>query len=147
MRVSTKLFNQQQLKQFATLNEEIQSTQKKVSTGKNILTASDNPVGAVELSGLKIIRDQITQYEKNIESSSERLTLLDKNLENLNVLLIRSQELIVQASNDVLGPSDREAIALEADEMKKELMSIANAQDSNGSFLFGGYKTKKLPFS
>ena len=52
------------------------------STGKNILTASDNPVGAVELSGLKIIRDQITQYEKNIESSSERLTLLDKNLEN-----------------------------------------------------------------
>ena len=147
MRVSTKLFNQQQLKQFATLNEEIQSTQKKVSTGKNILTASDNPVGAVELSGLKIIRDQITQYEKNIESSSERLTLLDKNLENLNVLLIRSQELIVQASNDVLGPSDREAIALEADEMKKEIMSIANAQDSNGSFLFGGYKTKKLPFS
>ena len=47
-----------QLQQFATLNEEIQSTQKKVSTGKNILTASDNPVGAVELSGLKIIRDQ-----------------------------------------------------------------------------------------
>ena len=147
MKVSTKLFNQQQLKQFSTLNEEIQTTQNKISTGKNILRASDDPVGSVELSGLTIIKDRITQFEKNVESSSERLTLLDKNLENLNTLLIRSQELIVQASNDVLGPSDREAIALEAEEMKKEIMSIANAQDSNGSFLFGGYKTKKLPFS
>ena len=72
MRVSTKLFNQQQLKQFATLNEEIQSTQKKVSTGKNILTASDNPVGAVELSGLKIIRDQITQYENVISVGKKK---------------------------------------------------------------------------
>ena len=82
MKVSTKLFNQQQLKQFSTLNEEIQTTQNKISTGRNILRASDDPVGSVELSGLKIIKDRITQFEKNIESSSERLTLLDKNLEN-----------------------------------------------------------------
>ena len=37
MKVSTKLFNQQQLKQFSSLNEEIQKTQNKISTGKNIL--------------------------------------------------------------------------------------------------------------
>ena len=34
MKVSTKLFNQQQLKQFTSLNEEIQKTQNKISTGK-----------------------------------------------------------------------------------------------------------------
>ena len=36
MKVSTKLFNQQQLKQFTSLNEEIQKTQNKISTGKNL---------------------------------------------------------------------------------------------------------------
>ena len=61
--------------------------------------------------------------------------------------MIRAQELIVQASNDVLGPSDREAIALEVDEMRKEILSVANAQDSNGSFLFSGYKTNTIPFA
>lgn len=147
MKVSTKLFNQQQLRQFSVLGEEIQKTQNKVSTGKNILVASDDPLGAVELSGLNVIKDQISQYERNILGASERLTLIDKNFEGLNTILIRSQELIVQASSDVLGPSDRESIAIEVDEMKKELMSIANAQDSNGSFLFSGYKTKDLPFS
>ena len=40
MKVSTKLFNQQQLKNFSSLNEEIQKTQNKISTGKNILLAS-----------------------------------------------------------------------------------------------------------
>ncbi len=146
MKVSTKLFNQQQLKQFTSLNEEIQKTQNKISTGKNILLSSDNPVGAVQLSGLKVVNDRINQYEKNIQSSDERLTLLDKNLQNLNTIMIRAQELIVQAASDVLGPSDRESIALEVDEMKKEMLSIANAQDTNGSFLFSGYKTNTIPF-
>ena len=45
MKVSTKLFNQQQLKNFSSLNEEIQKTQNKISTGKNILLASDDPTG------------------------------------------------------------------------------------------------------
>ena len=147
MKVSTKLFNQQQLKQFTKLNEEIQKTQNKISTGKNILNSSDDPVGAVELSGLNVVRDQILQFERNIESASERLNLLDKNLESLSSEMIRTQELIVQASSDVLGSSDRESIALEIDEMKKEILSMANTQDSNGSFLFSGYKTKTLPFS
>ena len=87
MKVSTKLFNQQQLKQFTSLNEEIQKTQNKISTGKNILLASDDPTGSVQLSGLQVIRDQINQYNKNIETSKERLTLLDKNLQNMNTII------------------------------------------------------------
>ena len=146
MKVSTKLFNQQQLKNFSSLNEEIQKTQNKISTGKNILLASDDPTGSVQLSGLQVILGRINQYNKNIESSNERLTLMDKNLENLNTIMVRAQELIIQASSDVLGPSDRESLALEIDEMKQEILSIANAQDSNGSFLFSGYKTSTLPF-
>ena len=73
MKVSTKLFNQQQLKQFTSLNDEIQKTQKKISTGKNILLASDDPTGSVQLSGLQVIRDQINQYNKNIETSKKDL--------------------------------------------------------------------------
>ena len=146
MKISTKLFNQQQLKNFSSLNEEIQKTQNKISTGKNILLASDDPTGSVQLSGLQVILGRINQYNKNIESSNERLTLLDKNLENINTIMVRAQELIIQASSDVLGPSDRESLALEIDEMKQEILSIANAQDSNGSFLFSGYKTSTLPF-
>ena len=96
MKVSTKLFNQQQLKNFSSLNEEIQKTQNKISTGKNILLASDDPTGSVQLSGLQVILGRINQYNKNIESSNERLTLLDKNL----IMLI---ELALNISENIFG--------------------------------------------
>ena len=146
MQISSKLFNQQQLKQFSSTTEELQDLQNKIATGENILRASDDPVGSVELSGLNVVKKQIEQYERNVNSASDRLTLLDKNLENLSSIMVRAQELIIQASSDVLGASDREAIALEVDEMKNEILSLANAQDSNGSYLFSGYKTSTLPF-
>ena len=146
MQISSKLFNQQQLKQFSSTTEELQDLQNKIATGENILRASDDPVGSVELSGLNVVKKQIEQYERNVNSANDRLSLLDKNLENLSNVFIRVQELIIQASSDVLGASDREAIAIEVDQMKEEILSLANAQDSNGSFLFSGYKTNTIPF-
>ena len=146
MQISSKLFNQQQLKQFSSTTEELQDLQNKIATGENILRASDDPVGSVELSGLNVVKKQIEQYERNVNSANDRLTLLDKNLENLSNIFTRVQELIIQASSDVLGASDREAIAIEVDEMKQEVLSLANAQDSNGSYLFSGYKTNTIPF-
>jgi flagellar hook-associated protein 3 FlgL len=98
------------------------------------------------LSGLNVVKDQIVQFERNVDAASDRINLLDKNLINLGSIMLRAQELVIQASSDTLGASDRETIALEVDEMKKEILSVANAQDSNGSFLFSGYKTNTIPF-
>ena len=36
MKVSTKLFNEQQVRQFSSLNEDIQKLQDRISSGKNI---------------------------------------------------------------------------------------------------------------
>mgnify|MGYP001325329306 CR=1 FL=1 len=146
MKVSTKLFNEQQIRQFSSLNEDIQKLQDKISSGKNIVVASDDPVGSVNLSGYKIVKQQLDQYLKNVNSAQTRLSLVDTNLQNLSTIMIRANELLIQASSDVLGRSDREAIALEINEMKEELLSLANQQDANGSFIFSGYKSKEQPF-
>ena len=146
MQVSTKLFNQQQLQQFSKTTEQLQELQNKIGTGQNILNASDDPIGSVQLSGLNVIKGQIEQFERNVNSASDRINLLDSNLVNLSSIMFRAQELVIQASSDTLGASDRETIALEVDEMKKEVLSLANAQDSNGSYLFSGYKTNTIPF-
>ena len=146
MKVSTKLFNEQQIRQFSSLNEDIQKLQDKISSGKNIIVASDDPIGSVNLSGYKTVKQQLDQYLKNVNSAQTRLSLVDTNLQNLSTIMIRANELLIQASSDVLGRSDREAIAIEIDEMKDELLSLANQQDSNGSFIFSGFKTKVQPF-
>ena len=146
MKVSTKLFNQQQIRQFSSLNEDIQKLQDRISSGKNIIFASDDPVGAVELSGLNDVTTRIDQFLKNGDLAYDRLQLMDSTLEGAKDIFIRCNELSIQAANDVLSVGDREAIALEFDELKKELLSLANIQDSGGSFIFSGYKSQTQPF-
>ena len=146
MQISSKLFNQQQVNQFSELNSDIQTLQSKISSGKNILVASDDPVGSVELSGYKVVKEQLDQYLKNVNNSDSRLKIIDANLENLTTIMVRANELMIQASSDVLGPSDREAIAIELDQMKEQAIGLANQQDAGGAYLFSGYKTKAQPF-
>ena len=146
MQISSKLFNQQQVNQFSEINSELQSLQGKISSGKNILVASDDPVRSVELSGMKVVKEQIDQYIKNVNTSDSRMKNIDVNLENLTSLMVRANELMIQASSDVLGASDREAIAIEMDQLKEQAFGLANQQDASGVFLFSGYKSKIQPF-
>jgi len=146
MQISSKLFNQQQVNQFSEINTELQSLQGKISSGKNILVASDDPVRSVELSGMKVVKEQIDQYIKNVDTSDSRMKNIDVNLENLTSLMVRANELMIQASSDVLGASDREAIAIEMDQLKEQAFGLANQQDASGVFLFSGYKSKIQPF-
>ncbi len=146
MKISNKLFNDQQVRQFSRNMEDIQNVQARISSGKNIVFASDDPVGAVELSGLKDVTQRIDQFLKNTNLAKDRLGLMDSTLEGAKDIFMRCNELAVQASNDILGVGDREAIALEFDELKKELLSISNIQDSGGSFIYAGFKSQTQPF-
>ncbi len=146
MKISTKLFNQQQVSRFGKLNEEIQSLQNKISTGKNIVQASDDPIGAVNLSGLQQVKERFGQYSRNADNAINRLTIADTALQSVTTLMVRAKELAIQAANDTFGAQDREALALELEEMKNELFSVANSTDSSGAFIFGGYHTNTQPF-
>ena len=66
MKISNKLFNEQQLGQFSNNMEKIQKIQDKISSGKNIIFASDDPVGAVQHSGMK---DNLSKVKRFIEKS------------------------------------------------------------------------------
>ena len=78
MQISSKLFNQQSIRNFEKLNEGIQTTQEKISTGQNILSASDDPVAAVNLSVAKEQRDLLSRFQANSESAKSRLDLADE---------------------------------------------------------------------
>ena len=147
MKISNKLFNEQQLGQFSNNMEKIQKIQDKISSGKNIIFASDDPVGAVQLSGMKDNLSKVNRFIENSNIALDRLNIMDTTMEAINTVFIRAKELAVQASNDVYGVMDREAIAIEFDEMKAELMTLANTQDSTGTFIYAGFKTMRpLPY-
>ena len=88
MKISSKLFSDQQLNLLSRQMEDIQSIQSKISSGKNIIFASDDPVGAVELSGLNDVSNKVEQYIKNAELSLSRIKMMDSSLEAVKNVFI-----------------------------------------------------------
>ena len=143
MQISSKLFNQQSIRNFEKLNEGIQTTQEKISTGQNILSASDDPVAAVNLSVAKEQRDLLSRFQANSESAKSRLDLADEIFDQSIVTLTRITELTIQAGN---GTGDTTPILQEIDALKEVMIEMANTRDSQGQALFSGFRTNSVPF-
>lgn len=141
MEISTKLFNKQAISRFGEINEDIQSLQAQIATGKSILRASDDPVAAVNLSVAKEQRNLLERFETNAHDAKRRLALTDGALQQAINVMTRISELAIQAANDTYGTQDRAAIEREVDELTGVMVSIANTRDARGLNLFGGFRT------
>ena len=146
MQVSTKLLNQQQVRQFSKINDKIADTQERVSTGKNILRASDDPVAAINLSVAKEQSLLLSQFQRNIESADNKLNMTDLTLQETVNVLTRFSELITMARNGALNEEGHLAISTEMRQLKEVLLGLANTTDSNGQGIFSGFNGADRPF-
>jgi flagellar hook-associated protein 3 FlgL len=146
MQVSTKLLNQQQVRQFSKINDKIADTQERVSTGKSILRASDDPVAAVNLSVAKEQSMLLSQFERNIASAENKLNMTDLTLQETVNVLTRFSELITMARNGALNEEGHLAISTEMKQLKEVLLGLANTTDANGQGIFSGFNGVGRPF-
>ena len=58
----------------------------------------------------------------------------------------RAYELSLQAKNDTNSPEDRLIIAMEIKALREQIFNLANSRDSNGDYLFAGFKVTTQPF-
>ena len=101
MRVSNKLFNEQQVRAFQSMRSDMQGIQEKIASGNKINRASDDPMGAVNLSAAREQRTLIEQFSKNSDLANMRLDLSDKTLDEMTTVLTRMTELTALAGNGV----------------------------------------------
>ena len=146
MQVSTKLFNQQQVGQFGKLNTNIADIQERISTGKNILRASDDPVAAANLSVAKEQSLLLSQFQRNIDSAETRLNMTDHTLQEGVNVLVRLSELSTMARNGALNAEGHMAITTEMKQLKEVLLGLANTTDAHGVGIFSGYNAVSRPF-
>lgn len=146
MRIATRQFYQQNVR---TLNEHqvgAARTQQQLSTGRRILNPSDDPVNN---SRLMELREQVAttkQYQRNRDLAEGRLALEETVLASAEDSLQRVRVLTVQANSDALNDQDRRYIAGEVRQIANNLLELANTQDSEGDFLFAGFKSNTQPF-
>ena len=147
MRISTFQLYQQGVTSMLNQQAALAKTQQQLATGKNILAPSDDPSAATRVLELGQLIDVNSQYQRNADAATTRLSLEENVLAQTGDLLQRVRELAVRANNDTLSAGDRSAIAVEVRTRLEELLQAANSKDSSGEYLFAGYQSATEPFS
>jgi len=120
-------------------------TQRMLATGRRINAPSDDPVGATRAIGIRTSIANVNQFLENIREADtfagESETTLRAIIDNIH----RARELTVRGATGTLDQQQRDAIALEINEILEAIVDLANTK-SNSRYLFSGTRTRVTPF-
>ena len=147
MRVTQALNQAQFLAEIHTLESNLSQTQSQIKSKQSFTTASQNPTAAGSVNNYNQALAQSQQYVTNSNSAQTRLSTEDSTLSQVQSQLQSLRDLALQANNSSLSAQDRSAIATQATQIQASLVGLANTQDGNGEYLFGGFSSQTQPFT
>ncbi|AOJ88059.1 MULTISPECIES: flagellar hook-associated protein FlgL [Burkholderia] len=147
MRISTTQFYQLNVGQMNDQQAQLAQLYQQISSGVSLTTPADNPVGAAQAVQLSMTSATLSQYAANQSTALASLQAEDQTLQNVGTVLGSIQSVIVRAGDGSLADSDRAALATQLEGYRDQLMSLANATDGAGNYLFAGFKNAAAPFT
>ena len=147
MRVSTNQVYDQNIRSIMDNQQDLLKTQAQLSTGKRIITPSDDPVGAASVLRLTEEIDGLDQFKRNNDLVTGSLEQQEAVLTNITTSINRARTLVVQAGSGVLAEPDLRAIGSELEQIKLEIIDLMNTQDADGNYLYAGYQSGNQAFT
>lgn len=146
MRISTVWMQQRAINDILDRQASMAGTQQQLSSGKRILNASDDPIAAAQVLQLQHVEAANQQYQRNIDSASNRLGMEQSSLDQVTNILQRVRTLALQGTNGSQTQNDRAADANELRQLFSQLVQVANGKDAQGDSLFAGNAAGTTPF-
>ena len=147
MRV-TQLMNQTQfLSELNTLQSNIAQTQNDLTAGVAFTTPSENPIAAGDVAQFNQALAASQQYSTNASSAQTSLSTESNALTQVVSQLQSLYSLALQANSGTVSQQNLGAIATQVQQIQSSLLGLANTQDGNGNYIFGGFASQSQPFS
>jgi flagellar hook-associated protein 3 FlgL len=147
MRVTQSLEQSQFITAIDQLQSSIAQNQAQVSSGLAFTTPSQNPTAAGTVSNLNQALSQSQQYTANANSAQTGLQTENTALTQIQNQLQSLSSLALEANSGTESSQNLAAIAAQVTQIQNALLSLANTQDGNGNYIFGGYATQTQPFA
>jgi flagellar hook-associated protein 3 FlgL len=146
MKISTGQFFDRAVLQMGERQGDLSKVQAQLATAKQIVKPSDEPDRAGAVLRIKSVVDRQDRHLESLIAAKNRLGTEEGVLTDAGDLLARIKELALQAANGTYDPGNREVIAIEIDGMREQLLSLANARDTQENYLFAGGRVQTRPF-
>lgn len=146
MRISTQMMYQQNMRGITDSQSKWLGYGEQMSTGKRVNRPSDDPIAASQAVVLSQAQAQNSQFALARTFASQKVSLEDNVLSQVNTAITSAQEKLVYAGNGTLSDDDRLSLSTDLQGIRDQLMNLANSTDGNGRYIFAGYKTESAPF-
>lgn len=137
MRVTQSMLSSNSLRNLSKSYDRLGVYQNQVSTGKKITKPSDDPVVAMKGMTYRSNLREVQQYKRNLSELYLWMENSEAGMEQANNAIQRIRELVVQGKNGTYSDEDKQAIAREIEQLKDDLITVANTKVA-GRYIFNG---------
>jgi flagellar hook-associated protein 3 FlgL len=144
-RITTQMTASMTLNDLQQSLNRLDTTQQQLSSGKKINQPSDDPYGTSQAMSLNGQLSSLNDYTNNITDGTAWTQQATTSLGDIDSMVQRVRELVVQASNGTYTQSDLNASAAEVNQLIDAIKQEANAS-YNGQYIFSGTSTGTAPY-
>lgn len=146
IRISTDMPNDDLQYRLRRQESELSSLQAKMASQKRIKELRDDPLAAAKTVRYESYLSRLERFENNALYAKDHLKITDGYLRQAQDVMQRVREIAVQGANGSFAKEDLRYMAVEVDELLKELVQVANSIGPDGKRLFAGDRSFTEPF-
>jgi flagellar hook-associated protein 3 FlgL len=144
-RITNNMISRSVLADLNDVSTRLAKTQQRMSSGKQITRASDDPYGASRALSLRGDVAGTQQYQRNVSEATAWEDVTDAAMSKITDAVHRARELAISGASDAAGQAARTASAAEIDQLIASVKEEANAS-YGGRYVFSGTDTDIRPY-
>jgi flagellar hook-associated protein 3 FlgL len=145
MRISNSLFTNNLMAQVNQLQSQQAQLQGQVSSGLSVTLPSDNPDAMGQALDLQTSAAANTQYQSNITQLQSTASTVGDAISSLQTIAEQAGE-IATSSDSTTSSTQLASYAAQVGSLIQEALQVANTQDPQGNYVFGGSVNNQPPF-
>ncbi|WP_088286113.1 flagellar hook-associated protein FlgL [Ideonella sp. A 288] len=146
MRVSTASRYETTVDSLQRRQADLSEAQMQMASGKRVNRPSDDPTAAARAERAHIAQQRLVAEQRSVDVSRNAMALAEAALGQAGEVMQQARESMVAAGNASYGPGERAAVAKHLQQMRGQLLSLANQHDAAGGYTFGGQGSTSQPF-
>jgi len=126
--------------------ENMSNIQNQIGTQNKLTRLRDDPIAASHAVRYDSYLSRLNRFEENTLYAKDHFNNTHDYLYSTNEIMLRIRDLAVTGANGIYSQDDLRIMAVEVNELLKELVSISNATGANIKQMFAGDKVFTQPF-
>ena len=145
MAIITSYSSQSLLNNLTNQHNKLYELYNKINTNQKYTDISENPIAAADLIQINNQLAQIGAYARNIENATTQINAQDEVFSQIVDKMQRINDLAIQAANTASGEEGFKACRTEIEQLKRNIIDLANTQ-YDGKYIFAGTNVTTKPF-